>query len=230
MAAIDATGRADDGILVIDDDPATARVIARTLEAAGFAVTTADSGRRGLSLAAQGSFGLVILDLVLPDVDGLAVLDRFRRLHPRQRVLVLSALDDADSKVRCLEDGACDYVTKPFEPAELAARVRVRLGDLDDEPERYVEFGGFRLDRRKRRVGGPDGTSPLSTREFVLLEYLMRRGGTACTRDELLAEVWGYTFETVTNVLDVYVGRLRGKLGADTIQTVRNVGYEFVGE
>jgi DNA-binding response OmpR family regulator len=216
-------------ILVIDDEIKMARLIARALGAAGFDVTTSVNGLRGLALARTGDFGLVILDLMLPDVDGLSILDHLHELHPGQQVLVLSALTDVHSKVRCLEIGACDYITKPFDLAELVARVRLRTRDRRIEKERFVECDGYTLDLQKRAVVANGQKVSLSTREFVLLENLMRNAGEVCARDALLEQVWGYTFDPATNVLDVYVGRLRGKLGGECIQTVRNVGYTFVG-
>jgi DNA-binding response OmpR family regulator len=216
-----------DGILVIDDDVKLGRVVARTLTAAGFIVTTASSGRRGLALALAHNYKLVILDLMLPDVDGFSILDRIHEQERQTQVLIMSALTDAHSKVQCLEIGACDYVTKPFDMPELVARVRLHV--RGQVRKRFFDCSGYRLDLRKQRVISEDGTISLSTREFMLLEYLMRHDGEACARDQLLEQVWGYTFEPGTNVLEVYVGRLRHKLGSDCIRTVRNVGYSFAG-
>lgn len=215
-------------MLVIDDDAQLLRVIGRALTLAGFSVSTASNGLRGLALAQESAFKLVILDLLLPDVDGLSILDQIRPRYTR-RILVLSALSDVHSKVRCLEIGACDYMTKPFDLPELVARVRLRSQGPGEADERYLESDGFKLDLRKRHVTGVSGTSSLSTREFVLLEYLMRHKAETCTREELLEHVWGYTYDPATNVLEVYVARLRQKLGYETVQTVRNVGYSFVG-
>jgi DNA-binding response OmpR family regulator len=228
MASI-ATGISE-RVLVIDDDAKLLRVIARALTLAGFSVSTASNGLRGLALAQENAFKLVILDLVLPDVDGLSILDQMRARYAR-RILVLSALSDVHSKVRCLEIGACDYMTKPFDLPELVARVQLRSRGLGEgEGERYLENDGFKLDLRKRRVTSASGTSSLSTREFVLLEYLMRHKAKTCTREELLEHVWGYTYDPATNVLEVYIGRLRQKVGFECVQTVRNVGYSFVGD
>jgi DNA-binding response OmpR family regulator len=173
----------------------------------------------------------VILDLMLPDVDGLSILSRIREAFPAQQVLILSALADVHSRVSCLEVGACDYLTKPFELAELVARVRLRIRERrGNNHQRRIESDGFVLDLQKRTVANAEMSTTLSTREFVLLEYLMTRAGEVCAREELLEHVWGYTFDPTTNVLDVYVARLRHKLGSgDCIQTVRNVGYSFVG-
>jgi two-component system OmpR family response regulator len=229
MAAAQPGGTGDQ-ILVIEDEGKIARLLVRALTAAGFGVTSATSGLRGLSLAQSGAFNLVILDLMLPDVDGLSILASLVERGVGTQVLVLSALGDVHSKVRCLEVGACDYVTKPFDLPELVARVRLRIHERrDNEQSRFLQQEEFGLDLRKRTVTIGDRIVGLSTREFVLLEYLMRRSGEVCPRTELLEQVWGYTFDPATNVLDVYVARLRNKLGGDSIQTVRNVGYAFVG-
>jgi DNA-binding response OmpR family regulator len=227
--AVATGGLAEERILVIEDEPKIARLLARTLSASGFDVSTATSGLRGLSLVKQSAFALVILDLMLPDVDGLSILGNIQENHPEQQVMILSALADVHSKVRCLEVGACDYVTKPFDLPELVARVRLRLRERrQTQKKRYVEADGYVLDLQRRSVTIDGRTTSLSTREFVLLEYLMERAGDVCSREELLEHVWGYTFDPATNVLDVYVGRLRNKLGGKPIQTVRNVGYAFV--
>jgi two-component system, OmpR family, response regulator len=220
----------EERILVIEDEVKMARLVARALSAAGFEVITAPNGMRGLSLVNQGAFALVILDLMLPDVDGLSILGRIQDNRPEQRVLILSALADVHSKVRCLEVGACDYLAKPFDLPELVARVRLRLRERrQTHKARYLNAEGYSLDLQRRTVSVDGLTVSLSTREFVLLEYLMSHAGDVCNRDELLEHVWGYTFDPSTNVLDVYVGRLRSKLGPHPIQTVRNVGYAFVG-
>jgi two-component system, OmpR family, response regulator len=229
MAAAESGG--PDRVLVIDDDAKLLRLLGRALRLAGFDVSTAATGLRGLELARDAAIKLIVLDLVLPDVDGLSILDQLREHQPGCEVLVLSGLADVHSKVRCLEVGACDYMTKPFDLPELVARVRLRLRrNSETEEERFVEVDGHRLDLRKRRVTTATATVPLSTREFVLLEFLMRHRGETCSRENLLEHVWGYTFDPVTNVLEVYIARLRHKLGHECIQTVRNVGYSFVGD
>jgi DNA-binding response OmpR family regulator len=145
-------------------------------------------------------------------------------------VLILSAVSDVQSKVRCLELGACDYVSKPFDLAELVARVRLRTRERWRTRERVaLTKGRYVLDLERRVVKDGDTTIHLTTREFVLLEYLMQHEGRTCTRDELLAHVWGYSFDPGTNVVDVCVGRVRHKLGGGCVTTVRNVGYCFVG-
>jgi DNA-binding response OmpR family regulator len=213
---------------VVDDEPRIVSFVSRGLAAAGFAIDSANDGVRALDLMRTRPYELVVLDLLLPGIDGMDVLRRIIERKPDQRVLVLSALSDVDSKVRCLELGASDYLAKPFALTELVARVRARLRQPGAAPmARTVEAGRVRLDLRRRTADSGGGPVGLSEREFLLLEHLMRANGETCTREELLAEVWGYSFDPGSNVVDVYVGRLRSKLGAEVIETVRNVGYRF---
>jgi two-component system, OmpR family, response regulator len=171
----------------------------------------------------------VLLDLMLPGMDGVSVLRRLMQERPGQRVLVLSAVGDVTSKVRCLELGATDYLPKPFAVAELIARVQARLRQpAPEHAERWVRAGGVSLDTNRRVAEFQGRSVVLSHRELLLLEFLMRRAGDVCDRERLLTEVWGYAFDPGTNVVDVYVGRLRAKLSGDLIETVRNVGYCFV--
>jgi DNA-binding response OmpR family regulator len=167
---------------------------------------------------------------LLPDIDGLAALDGIRARRPDQQIMILSALDDVRSKVRCLDLGVCDYITKPFELSELVARVQLRLREQGrTDRDRYLRRNGCELDLQRRTVTAGSEAIRLTAREFVLLECMMRSAGEVCTREDLHENVWGYTFDPTTNILDVYVARLRAKLGHSTIQTIRNVGYSFVG-
>ncbi|HET9249337.1 MAG TPA: response regulator transcription factor [Actinomycetota bacterium] len=215
-------------VLVVDDEPRIVNFVSRALAAEGFQVDGAHDGARALELATGRRYELVVLDLLLPQLDGMSVLQGLMEHRPEQRVLVLSALSDVETKVRCLEFGASDYLTKPFSLAELIARVRARLRQPAAGPRhRFLDAGGLRLDLT-RRVAEVDGRrATLSEREFLLLEHLMRAEGDVCSRQQLLADVWGYSFDPGSNVVDVCVGRLRTKLGAGVIETVRNVGYRF---
>lgn len=215
-------------VLVVDDEPRIIDFVSRALSAEGFQVDGALDGARGLELARTGAYELVVLDLLLPAIEGESVLRGIIEARPSQRVLVLSALSDVETKVRCLEFGASDYVAKPFSTAELIARIRARLRQPASGPEqRVLRMRGMTLDLTRRVADAGAGSVGLSEREFLLLEYLMRRDGEVCTRQRLLADVWGYPFDPGSNVVDVCVGRLRAKLGTGVIETVRNVGYRF---
>jgi two-component system OmpR family response regulator len=217
-------------VLVVDDEPRIVSFVSRALSAEGFQVDAALDGVRGLDLARTGSYELVVLDLLLPSQDGESVLLELMQTHPNQRVLVLSALSDVETKVRCLEFGASDYLSKPFSLAELIARIRARLRQPASGPEqRVLRVRGVTLHLTRRVADSGLGPVTLSEREFLLLEHLMRSDGDVCTRQRLLADVWGYSFDPGSNVVDVCVGRLRAKLGADVIETVRSVGYRFNG-
>jgi DNA-binding response OmpR family regulator len=215
-------------VLVVDDEPRIVSFVSRALASEGLTVDRAYDGVRALELARRGRYELVILDLLLPGLDGVSVLQGIIESRPEQRVLVLSALSDVESKVRCLELGASDYLPKPFALAELVARVRARLRQPPaPSVPRSLIAGRLSLDLVGRTADAGTGPVRLSEREFLLLQHLMRREGEVCTREELLAEVWGLSFDPGSNVVDVYVGRLRSKLGADLIETVRNVGYRL---
>ena len=213
-------------ILVIDDEPNILRFVSRALRGHGFEVDCAADGLRGLEMIRTGGYGLIVLDLVMPGVDGVATLRTIMAAKPEQPVMVLSALTDVESKVRCLELGAADYVTKPFALEELLARVRARLRQATSPgAELFISAGRVRLDLQRHVANAGDGDVVLSAREFELLLFLMQRAGTVCARDQLLAEVWDTPFDPHTNVVDVYVRRLRRKLGPNAIETFRNVGY-----
>ena len=216
-------------ILVVDDEQRICRFVARALEANGFQIQIAVNGHEALRLVESQDYAVIVLDLLLPGLDGYEVLRRVIRANPAQRVLVLSAVGDVESKVRCLQMGAVDYLPKPFAIAELIARVRRRIDDRSaPPPPRWLEAGGVRLDLQRRVLRFDDREISLSHREFILMGHLMRRAGEVCTRDELLADVWGYSFDPGSNVVDVCVRRLRSKLEQGAIETVRNVGYSFV--
>jgi len=213
-------------VLCVDDEPGLRRLVRRILEQDGHVVATASNGIEGLQLACSESYDLVVLDLLLPDLPGTAVLSAIMERCPTQRVIVLSAAADTESRVVCLERGAVDYVSKPFVVREFRARVRARLGDSAPPiGVAMVSTGGVQLDVARRRLIRDDRTVELSPREFLLVQHLMRNRGSVCTREELLTEVWGYAFDPGSNVVDVAIARLRQKLGTAFIETVRNVGY-----
>jgi two-component system copper resistance phosphate regulon response regulator CusR len=216
-------------LLVIDDEPRIVDFLARALAAHGFCVDRAHGGAEGLARACAEPYDLVVLDLRMPHVDGLAVLQGTIAIRPEQRILVLSALGDVETKVRALELGACDYLTKPFATAELLARIGAQLRRPAAAPgqaaSRVERLAGIELDLDRRTADAGRGPVCLSVREFELLRHLMVRRGDVCTREELLKEVWGCEFDPGTNVVDVGIRRLRSKLGTDLVATIRNVGY-----
>ncbi len=213
-------------ILCIDDELGLRRLLRRVLEPEGHHVSTAPDAVTGLHLACAEDWDLVILDLQLPDLPGTAVLSALLERKPEQRILVLSAFGDTDSRVTCLERGAVDYVSKPFAIREFTARVRSRLADQPRAAGSVVvTTAGLELDLVRRRLSWSGRTVDLSPREFLLVQHLILRSGSVCTREELLREVWGYAFDPGSNVVDVTVGRLRHKLGEALIDTIRNVGY-----
>lgn len=216
-------------ILVIDDEPEVVRFVERALTGDGHEVTSALDGAVGLGVALNDAPDLVVLDLVMPGVDGRNVLRALHGARPGMRILVLSAESDVGARVEVLEAGAVDFLGKPFAIRELLARVRARLAASSDGAGRddILRAGQVVLDLQTRelRIGGR--VQCLTEREFLLLRHLMRRADRVCSREELLAEVWGYAFDPATNVVDVCVARLRHKLSQDVIRTVRNVGYQL---
>lgn len=213
-------------ILIVEDEPRISSFLGRALTSCGYSVDCANDEAPAIERLGRASYDIVLLDLMLPNGDGFSVLEQLNNLVPDQQVIVLSALGDVDAKVRCFDLGASDYLTKPFSLPELLARIRARIQHMRGQiGVRYLEEGGVRLDLHRRAAIANGKLIHLSTREFVLLEHLMRRQGEVCSRDELLRAVWGLTFDPGTNVVDVYVRRLRSKLGHNVIETIRNVGY-----
>lgn len=218
-------------ILIIEDEPDLRLLLARLLTEAGYEVTEAGTGSAGLHLALSGEHDLILLDLILPDLPGEDVLRVIATARPAVRVLVLSSVAEIGRRVAVLDAGAVDFVAKPFVNRELLARIRARLRaerPAADRPISYLVGKGIQLNMTRRELIVNSERIELSQREFVLLTHLIRRRGKVCTRQELLADVWGIPFDPRTNVVDVYVGRLRAKMLADTIETVRNVGYRLV--
>lgn len=220
-----------DRMLLVEDEPNLLLLLARVMRGAGYEVFEASTGAEGVRLAGEIEPDIVLLDLMLPDLTGEAVLETLLERRPRLRVLVLSAVTDTGRRVRVLDGGAVDFVSKPFAIAELLARIRARSrtepGD-DVSGQHRVRAFGLELDLELREVQVEGRRIHLSQREFLLLAHLLRHAPQACTRQELLAEVWGLEFDPGTNVLDVCVRRLRGKMQMERIETVRNVGYRLV--
>jgi len=223
--------RADDTpkgrILLIDDDKAISSLVVRALSKAGYAVDCAGTGTDGLQYATPSEYDLVILDLVIPDLDGRVILKRLLDVHPGQAVIVTSCLSDVTAKVECLDLGARDYLTKPFDLNELIARVRVQLrGDSHGRVE-TISRGELSLDLWRLQADNGHGRVPLTRLEFLLLRELMEHAGESVPKGRLLSAVWGYDFDPGSNVVDVCVRRLRTKLGYELIKTVRGEGYQL---
>ena len=218
-------------ILIVEDEDRIASFVAKGLRAEGHQPTVASDGPTGLDEALSGRFDLMVLDIGLPGMDGFAVLDQLRSQGSRMPVIVLTARDSVTDTVTALDSGADDYMAKPFRFAELMARIRLRLRSLapPDSPaaDDVLAVGALRLDRRTRHISGPSGDVELSAREFALAEIFLLNPGQVLTREQLLDLVWGYDFDPGSNVVDVYVGYLRRKLGGTTISTVRGVGYRL---
>ena len=221
-------------ILLIEDDPETARFIRKGLAEAGHVVDHAGDGRQGLLLALDAEHDAVVVDRMLPGLDGLSIVRSLRAAHRSTPVLVLSALGEVDDRVEGLRAGGDDYLVKPFALAELSARlealVRRRIaGAGGSAPITRLEVGDLEMDLLARAVKRGGHGIELKPREFRLLEYLMRHAGQVVTRTMLLEAVWDYHFDPQTNVIDVHVSRLRRKIdrefGPPLIHTVRGAGY-----
>jgi DNA-binding response OmpR family regulator len=214
-------------ILIAEDEARIASFLEKGLRANGFATAVAADGHEAVALAGSGSFDLLILDLGLPGRDGFDVLGELRGRGSRIPVVILTARDSVRDTVAGLEGGADDYITKPFRFEELLARVRVRLRGERAPEETVLEAGGASLDLRTRRISVGATSSDLSAREFALAEMFFRHPGQVLSREQLLSHVWGYDFDPRSNVVDVYVGYLRRKLGKGRIASVRGMGYRL---
>jgi two-component system, OmpR family, response regulator len=216
--------------LIIEDDRTIADFVGRGLREAGFAVDQAADGEEGLEAALQQPYDVAIVDLMLPKRDGLDVIDTLRRRGLTTPVLILSARRSVDDRVRGLQAGGDDYLTKPFAFAELLARVQalVRRASLTPEPT-TLTIGDLSLDLLTRKVIRAGTSIDLRPREFALLEYLMRNAGKVVSKTMILSHVWDYNFDPQTNIVDVLVSRLRDKIDrpfeTKRLQTVRGVGY-----
>lgn len=217
-------------ILIIEDEPRISSFIAKGLRAAGLTPVVADSALTGTEQALSGTFELIILDLGLPDADGFTVLRRIRAAHLDTPVIILTARGGVDDTVAGLQSGADDYMAKPFHFDELLARVRLRIRTPENPgaDSSVLRHGELEMDLLRRRVTVAGREVDLSTREFALAEAFLRHPGQALSREQLLSRVWGYDFDPGSNIVDVYVGYLRGKLGSERFQTVRGIGYRLV--
>jgi two-component system OmpR family response regulator len=219
-------------ILVVEDDREAASWLVKGLREAGHVADLAGDGETGLALAREGSHDAIIMDRMLPRMDGLTVIETLRREGVMTPVLILSALGDVDDKVTGLRSGGDDYLAKPYAFAELLARLEgLHRRHASEPPQTRLKVADLEMDLLARTVHRAGKAIPLQPREFKLLEYLMRNAGRVVTRTMLLENVWDYHFDPQTNVIDVHVSRLRSKIDKDfgkpLLQTVRGAGYSI---
>jgi two-component system copper resistance phosphate regulon response regulator CusR len=215
-------------ILVVEDEKRIADFLSRGLESAGYAVDATASGTEGLAMVHAADYDLIVLDLGLPDIDGLEVLRKIRNRKTNPPVLILSARDSVDDRVKGLEIGADDYLVKPFAFVELLARVRVLLRRGQPMPER-LQVGELMLDCIRRKVTRSGENIELAPKEFAILEYMMRNRGRPLSRTMIVEHVWDMDYDGLTNIVDVYIRHLRSKIDdrfpAKMIHTIRGIGY-----
>jgi two-component system copper resistance phosphate regulon response regulator CusR len=215
-------------ILIADDEPRISGFIDKGLRNAGYQTRVATTGPRALELALSGEFDLLVLDVNLPGMDGFGVLENIRGSGSRMPVIMLTARVELHDTVAGLEGGADDYLGKPFRFDELIARIRLRMRRDEEVSEVPLRHHDLALDIRTRRAHIGGVAVELSAREFALAEELVRNAGLVLSREQLLSRVWGFDFDPGSNVVDVYIGYLRQKLGPGRIETMRGVGYRLV--
>ena len=218
-------------VLIVEDDPAIVRFLERGLAAHGHQPISADNGQDGVLMAADESVDFVLLDIMLPGMDGQEVLRRIRARRPGVPVLMLTARDEVRDKISALDGGADDYLTKPFDLEELLARMRALVRRADQPLASRIQIGDLKIDLRSHRVWRGEKLVDLSSREFALLEYFVRHQGQVLSRQQILSAVWDFAFDPGSNVVDVYISYLRNKLDRrgepSLISTVRGAGYRF---
>lgn len=217
-------------ILIAEDESRIASFLQKGFKANGFTTYVVKDGEKAIVMANSNDFDLLILDIGLPEKDGWTVLKELRGQGQQLPIIILTVHDNVKDKVNGLEKGADDYVTKPFRFEELLARVRARLRDRhspNGEDEIILSTGDVVLDLRTRKVKVGDRIIELSAREFTLTETFLRHPGQVLSREQLLSHVWGYDHDPGNNIVDVYVGYLRKKLGNKFIETVRGMGYRL---
>jgi DNA-binding response OmpR family regulator len=218
-------------ILLVEDDAALVRALRRGLSAYGHKLVSAENGEDGAAMAGDAAVDFVLLDISLPGLDGQEVLRRIRASRPDLPVLMLTARDDLLNKVTALNAGADDYLTKPFEFEELLARIRALTRRTEQPESVWLTAGDLRIDLLSRRVWRGDESIEISNREFALLEHFMRHRGQVLSRGQILSALWDNSFDTGSNVVNVYVTHLRRKIDRpgepSLITTVRGAGYRF---
>ena len=214
-------------LLIVEDEPNLLRQLRTALEGAGYAVDTASDGEDGHYLGSTEDYDAVILDLGLPEVDGLTVLDRWRKEGRVMPVLVLTARDSWSDKVAGLDAGADDYLAKPFQTEELIARLRALIRRAAGKASSELTAGGVRLDSRSGRVTLDGEPVRLTAQEFKLLSYLMHHKGKVVSRTELIEHIYDQDFDRDSNTIEVFITRIRKKLGAELINTIRGLGYSL---
>ena len=213
-------------ILLVEDERRIASVVSRALRENAYAVDIAETGERALELATQTPYDSILLDVRLPGVSGLQVCRELRDAHIDTPILMLTARTLVEQRVEGLDAGADDYLTKPFAVAELLARVRALVRRRLNEGGRLLRYADIEVDRHQRRVSRAGRNIPLTAKEFSLLEFLMARAPDAVPRSEIIEHVWDLHFDTETNLVEVYINRLRQKLGGSkVIRTLHGVGY-----
>lgn len=221
-------------VLVVEDEPGVAQFVKQGLKEAGYAVDVAVDGMEGLSYARSADYDVIILDIMLPKMNGLEVLSEIRDHRIKTPVLLLTARDGVDDRVQGLDTGADDYLVKPFAFPELLARVRALLRRPPLQSDAVLKAGDLKMDVARREVSRGGKSIDLSPREFSLLELLLRHSGQVLTRTQIIEHVWNFNFYSETKVVDVYIGYLRRKIDRDSedslIETIRGVGYRLKAE
>ncbi len=214
-------------VLIVEDEPTLAKQLKAALEDAGYAVDHAADGEDGHYLGSTESYDAVILDLGLPEIDGLTVLDRWRKEGRTTPVLLLTARDSWSDKVAGLDAGADDYLAKPFQTEELIARLRALIRRASGNASSELTAGDVRLDTRSGRVTLAGDPVKMTAQEFKLLSYLMHNKGKMVSRTELIEHIYDQDFDRDSNTIEVFITRIRKKLGADIISTTRGLGYSL---
>lgn len=214
-------------VLIVEDEPNLRQQLQNTLEGAGYAVDAASDGEEGHFLGSTETYDAIVLDLGLPEIDGLTVLDRWRKEGRTAPVLVLTARDSWSDKVAGLDAGADDYVAKPFQTEELIARLRALIRRASGNASAELNAGDIRLDTRSGKVTRGGTPIKLTAQEYKLLSYLLHHKGKVVSRTELIEHIYDQDFDRDSNTIEVFVTRIRKKLGSDVITTIRGLGYSL---